>query len=187
MKINFKKLDTHLSWKQEKCDAIKAYNKGHKTKYKHFTEMIYDLFCKNKKIEYIAEIFKMTNPSIRYHLKKMNCKLDHGGPRGVKSVTGLPGVYPLKTPGRYTVWFYKKREKTYITTCNSLFMAVIERRAAEIRGGFKYRSLAQEYINRNWLNSESYKEAEQPKIGRPYNSLSSVSDTEKHNKRSIIQ
>ena len=169
MKLNFKKLDKHISYKQDIYAIIKDYNKENSTGFKHFTEMVYFLFNKNKKTTTeISEIFGMTMANIRHHLKKMGCNLSRGGPRGVKSITGLPGIYPLKTPGRYTVWFYIKREKTYVTTCNSLFMAAIERRVAEIRNGFKHRSLAQEYINKNWLNSESYKEVEQPKIGRPY-------------------
>ena len=189
MKLNFEKLDKRCSYQNDKLIVIKNYNENHGTKYKHYTEMVYDLYeNKKKKVKEIAELFEMTDAAIRYTLKKkMNCKLNQGGPRGVKSITGLPGIYPLKTPGRYTVYLYLKNKKTYVTTCNSLFMAAIERRVAEIRNGFKHRSLAQEYINKNWLNSESYKEVEQPKIGRPYGSILEFSDTEKHNKRSVIQ
>lgn len=171
MKLDFKKLDsTTIAYKQDKYDVIKKYNRKNKTKYKYFKEIIYDLFeDKGKELKEIARIFDMTIYGISYHLKKMGCKMKPpGGARHVKGVTGIPGVYPLKTEGRYTVWHYHKYKKNYVCTCNSLFSAVVERRAEEIRNGFTGRSLAQEFINKNWLNIADFPKVEQPKIGRPY-------------------
>jgi len=180
--LNFKELDSiKIQFREDKYLAIENFNKENKTNYQYFSEMTYDLFMnKDYTPGEIGKLFNVTNVAIRNHLKyKMNCKmLSHGGFHSKSSVTGLPGVYPTKFKGRYTAWYYRGSFKIYIGTYNSLFMAVWDRRAIEIKEGFNKKSLAQEFINKNWRNISNLKEAPQPKRGRPYEG-----EERKHNEK----
>ncbi len=143
----FAGMDADMAYMEDKQEIANKHG------FEYASEMMYVLFNDFESPSKIGVKLEMTGPGIRYQLKKMGCKMrQKGGYNAGLGKVEVPGVYIQK--GKYISCYHKDNKKIYLGYSDTIFMAVLFRRAAEIRFGYNRKSYSQEYINKHWRNEK---------------------------------